>query len=440
MLAKNSQKILNSLSKNINGQARLITQGKNVTAALGEPEVKAPPKAKKAPLPAFDWKDPLNLEINLTEEEIMVRDTAYQYCQEKLLPRVLMANRHETFDREIMTEMGDLGLLGPTIQGYGCSGVSSVAYGLIAREVERVDSSYRSAMSVQSSLVMYPIYDFGTEAQRQKYLPSLATGEKIGCFGLTEPNHGSDPAGMETRARKEDGVYILNGSKNWITNSPLADVFIIWAMNQEEGRIRGFILEKEMMGLTAPKIEGKFSLRASHTGMIFMDDVVVPEENMLPAVHGLRGPFSCLNKARYGISWGAMGAAEACLDIARTYTLDRKQFGRPLANNQLMQKKMADAVTEIALGLHGSLQIGRLSDAGKLAPEMISILKRNNCGKALDIARTCRDMLGGNGISDEYHIIRHVMNLEAVNTYEGTHDIHALIIGRGITGLQAFTG
>jgi len=440
MLAKNSQKILSSLSKNINGQARLITQGKNVTAALGEPEVEAPAKAKKAPLPAFDWKDPLNLEINLTEEEIMVRDTAYQYCQEKLLPRVLMANRHETFDREIMTEMGDLGLLGPTIQGYGCSGVSSVAYGLIAREVERVDSSYRSAMSVQSSLVMYPIYDFGTEAQRQKYLPSLATGEKIGCFGLTEPNHGSDPAGMESRARKEDGVYILNGSKNWITNSPLADVFIVWAMNQEEGRIRGFILEKEMKGLTAPKIEGKFSLRASHTGMIFMDDVVVPEENMLPAVHGLKGPFSCLNKARYGISWGAMGAAEACLDIARTYTLDRKQFGRPLANNQLMQKKMADAVTEIALGLQGSLQIGRLSDAGKLAPEMISILKRNNCGKALDIARTCRDMLGGNGISDEYHVIRHVMNLEAVNTYEGTHDIHALIIGRGITGLQAFTG
>lgn len=440
MLAKNSQKILSSLSKNINGQARLITQGKNVTAALGEPEVEAPAKAKKAPLPAFDWKDPLNLEINLTEEEIMVRDTAYQYCQEKLLPRVLMANRHETFDREIMTEMGDLGLLGPTIQGYGCSGVSSVAYGLIAREVERVDSSYRSAMSVQSSLVMYPIYDFGTEAQRQKYLPSLATGEKIGCFGLTEPNHGSDPAGMESRARKEDGVYILNGSKNWITNSPLADVFIVWAMNKEEGRIRGFILEKEMKGLTAPKIEGKFSLRASHTGMIFMDDVVVPEENMLPAVHGLKGPFSCLNKARYGISWGAMGAAEACLDIARTYTLDRKQFGRPLANNQLMQKKMADAVTEIALGLQGSLQIGRLSDAGKLAPEMISILKRNNCGKALDIARTCRDMLGGNGISDEYHVIRHVMNLEAVNTYEGTHDIHALIIGRGITGLQAFTG
>jgi len=338
--------------------------------------------------------------------------------------------------------MGAYGLLGPTIEGYGCPGVSSVAYGLIAREVERVDSSYRSAMSVQSSLVMYPIYDFGTEEQRQKYLPSLATGEKIGCFGLTEPNHGSDPAGMETRAKyeKSDGVYILNGSKNWITNSPLADVFIVWAMNQDEGRIRGFILEKEMKGLSAPKIEGKFSLRASHTGMIFMDDVVVPEENMLPAVHGLKGPFSCLNNARYGISWGAMGAAEDCLDKARTYTLDRKQFGRPLANNQLIQKKMADALTEISLGLQGSLQLGRLKDEGKLAPEMISILKRNNCGKALDIARACRDMLGGNGIADEYHIIRHVMNLEAVNTYEGTHDIHALIIGRGITGLQAFTG
>merc|ERR1712012_78645 len=443
MLAKNSQKILSSLSKNISGQARLISQGQNVTNApvAGEPKVKPEQKAKKA-LPTWDWKDPLNLESRLTEEEIMVRDVAHQYCQEQLLPRVLMANRNETFDREIMTEMGGLGLLGPTFEGYGCPGVSSVAYGLIAREVERVDSAYRSAMSVQSSLVMYPIYDFGTEAQRQKYLPSLATGEKIGCFGLTEPNHGSDPAGMESRARyeKSDGVYILNGSKNWITNSPLADVFVVWGMNQDEGRIRGFILEKGMKGLTAPKIEGKFSLRASHTGMIFMDDVVVPEENMLPAVHGLKGPFSCLNNARYGISWGAMGAAEACLDIARTYTLDRKQFGRPLANNQLIQKKMADALTEISLGLQGSLQIGRLKDEGKLAPEMISILKRNNCGKALDIARACRDMLGGNGIADEYHIIRHVMNLEAVNTYEGTHDIHALIIGRGITGLQAFTG
>merc|ERR1712156_1276042 len=310
----------------------------------------------------------------------------------------------------------------------------------IAREVERVDSAYRSAMSVQSSLVMHPIYTYGTEEQREKYLPRLATGEIVGCFGLTEPNHGSDPAGMETRAKPVDGGFLVNGSKNWITNSPLADVFIVWAKLEPENRIRGFILEKVMPGLTAPKIEGKFSLRASHTGMIFMDDVVVPEENMLPAVHGLKGPFSCLNNARYGISWGAMGAAEACLEIARTYTLDRKQFGRPLANNQLIQKKMADALTEISLGLQGSLQIGRLKDEGKLAPEMISILKRNNCGKALDIARACRDMLGGNGIADEYHIIRHVMNLEAVNTYEGTHDIHALIIGRGITGLQAFTG
>jgi len=395
---------------------------------------------RAASMAAFDWKDALNLESRLTEEEIMVRDTAHQYCQEKLFPRVLMGNRNETFDRDIVTEMGELGLLGPTIKGYGCSGVSSVAYGLIAREVERVDSSYRSAMSVQSSLVMYPIYDFGTEEQKQKYLPKLATGEKIGCFGLTEPNHGSDPAGMESKARSEDGVYILNGSKNWITNSPLADVFVVWAMNEEEGKIRGFILEKEMKGLTAPVIEGKFSLRASKTGMIFMDDVVVPKENMLPGVSGLKGPFSCLNNARYGISWGVMGAAEACLDIARGYTLDRKQFGRPLAANQLMQKKMADALTEINLGLHGSLQLGRLKDEGKIAPEMISILKRNNCGKALDIARTCRDMLGGNGISDEYHVIRHVMNLEAVNTYEGTHDIHALIVGRGITGIQAFTG
>lgn len=327
---------------------------------------------------AFDWKDALNLESRLTEEEIMVRDTAHQYCQEKLFPRVLMGNRNETFDRNIVSEMGELGLLGPTIKGYGCSGVSSVAYGLIAREVERVDSAYRSSMSVQSSLVMGPINEFGTEEQKQKYLPKLATGEKIGCFGLTEPNHGSDPAGMESKARSEDGVYILNGSKNWITNSPIADVFVVWAMNEEEGRIRGFILEKEMKGLTAPVIEGKFSLRASKTGMIFMDDVVVPKENMLPGVSGLKGPFSCLNNARYGISWGVMGAAEACLDIARGYTLDRKQFGRPLAANQLMQKKMADALTEINLGLHGSLQLGRLKDEGKIAAEMISILKRKD--------------------------------------------------------------
>jgi len=386
----------------------------------------------------FDYKDVLNLESRLTEEEIMVRDVFHDYCQEKLLPRVTMANRKETFDREIMEEMGDLGVLGPTIQGYGCPGVSYVAYGLIARECERVDSAYRSAMSVQSSLVMYPIYDFGSEAQRQKYLPRLAKGELIGCFGLTEPNHGSDPAHMETKARwdNEAKVWILNGSKNWITNSPIADVFVVWA--QTEDGLRGFILEKEMEGLTAPKIEGKFSLRASHTGMIFMDDVVVPEENMLPNVRGFKGPFSCLNNARYGISWGALGAAEFCVSQARDYTLNRSQFGRPLAANQLIQKKLADAVTEITLGLHSCLQLGRLKEEGLMVPEMISLLKRNNCGKALAIARECRDMLGGNGISDEYHVIRHVMNLEAVNTYEGTHDIHALILGRGITGIAAF--
>ncbi|XP_059082332.1 glutaryl-CoA dehydrogenase, mitochondrial-like [Tigriopus californicus] len=402
----------------------------------------AQPAAQSATPPKvdFDWTDALNLESRLTDEEVMVRDALHDYCQEKLLPRVMMANRNETFHREIMSEFGALGALGPTIHGYGCPGVSSVAYGLISREVERVDSSYRSAMSVQSSLVMYPIYDFGTEAQKEKFLPKLATGELVGCFGLTEPNHGSDPAGMETKARYEpsEGVYILSGSKNWITNSPIADVYMIWARTDDG--IRGFILEKGMKGLSAPKIEGKFSLRASTTGMIFMDDVVVPEANMLPKVKGLRGPFSCLNNARYGISWGVLGAAEFCLASARQYTLDRKQFGKPLAANQLIQKKMADALTEINLGLHSCLQLGRLKDEGKLVPEMISILKRNNCGKSLEIARNCRDMLGGNGISDEYHIIRHVMNLEAVNTYEGTHDIHALIVGRGITGLEAFTG
>jgi len=388
--------------------------------------------------PEFNYKDALNLECRLTEEEIMVRDVFHDYCQEKLMPRVTLANRHETFHREIMSEMGELGVLGPTIHGYGCPGVSYVAYGLIAREVERVDSGYRSAMSVQSSLVMYPIWDFGSEEQRQKYLPRLAKGEIVGCFGLTEPNHGSDPAHMETRAKfdKEAGVWILNGSKNWITNSPIADVFIIWA--QTDDGLRGFILEKEMKGLSAPKIEGKFSLRSSVTGMIFMDDVVVPAENMLPNVKGFRGPFSCLNNARYGIAWGSLGAAEFCVQQARDYVLGRKQFGRPLAANQLIQKKLADAVTEISLGLHSCLQLGRLKEEGQLVPEMISILKRNNCGKALTIARECRDMLGGNGISDEYHIIRHVMNLEAVNTYEGTHDIHALIVGRGITGLPAF--
>merc|ERR1712213_305302 len=376
MLAKNSQKILSSLSKNISGPARLISQGQNVTnaPAAGEPKVKPEQKAKKA-LPTWDWKDPLNLESRLTEEEIMVRDVAHQYCQENLLPRVLMANRNETFDREIMSEMGEYGLLGPTIEGYGCPGVSSVAYGLIAREVERVDSGYRSAMSVQSSLVMYPIYDFGSEEQRQKYLPRLAKGEIVGCFGLTEPNHGSDPAHMETRAKfdKEAGVWILNGSKNWITNSPIADVFIIWA--QTDDGLRGFILEKEMKGLTAPKIEGKFSLRSSVTGMIFMDDVAVPAENMLPNVKGFRGPFSCLNNARYGIAWGSLGAAEFCVQQARDYTMGRKQFGRPLAANQLIQKKLADAVTEITLGLHSCLQLGRLKEEGQLVPEMISILK-----------------------------------------------------------------
>jgi len=404
------------------------------TAAAAAPAVT--PAVEKL---EFNYKDALNLECRLTEEEIMVRDVFHDYCQEKLMPRVTLANRNEVFHRDIMSEMGELGVLGPTIQGYGCPGVSYVAYGLIAREVERVDSGYRSAMSVQSSLVMYPIYDFGSEAQREKYLPRLARGEIVGCFGLTEPNHGSDPAHMETRAKydPEAKAFILNGSKNWITNSPIADVFIVWA--QTEDGLRGFILEKGMKGLSAPKIEGKFSLRASVTGMIFMDDVVVPEENMLPNVRGFRGPFSCLNNARYGIAWGSLGAAEFCVDQARNYTMDRKQFGRPLAANQLIQKKLADAVTEISLGLQSCLQLGRLKEEGKLVPEMISILKRNNCGKSLAIARECRDMLGGNGISDEYQIIRHVMNLEAVNTYEGTHDIHALIVGRGITGIPAFS-
>lgn len=365
-------------------------------------------------------------------------DTARSYCQENLQPRVLMANRNETVDREIFKEMGGLGLLGATIEGYGCPGVSSVSYGLIAREVERVDSAYRSSMSVQSSLVMHPINEFGSEEQKEKFLPRLATGELIGCFGLTEPNHGSDPSGMETRARKQpNGDFIVSGNKNWITNSPIADVFVVWAKD-DEGHIRGFILEKGMAGLSAPAISGKFSLRASATGMISMEDVVVPAGNQLPKAKGLGGPFSCLNKARYGIAWGAMGAAEFCLSKAREYTLDRQQFGAPLAANQIPQLKMANMLTDISLGLQGALRVGRLMDEGGWAPEMISLMKRNNCGKALDIARTARDMLGGNGISDEYDIIRHVMNLEAVNTYEGTHDIHALILGRAITGQQAF--
>jgi glutaryl-CoA dehydrogenase len=387
----------------------------------------------------FDWADPLLLEEALTEEERMVRDSARAYCQEKLMPRVLEANRHERFDREIMNEMGALGFLGATIDGYDCAGVNYVCYGLIAREVERVDSGYRSAMSVQSSLVMHPIYRFGSEALRRKYLPKLASGEWAGCFGLTEPDHGSDPAGMTTRATAVAGGWRLNGAKMWITNSPIADVFVVWAKTEDEV-IRGFILEKGMTGLSAPKIEGKFSLRASATGEVVMDDVLVPEENLLPGVRGLRGPFSCLNSARYGIAWGSLGAAEFCWHAARNYTLERRQFGRPLAANQLIQKKLVDMQTEITLGLHACLRLGRLKDMGRDSPEMVSILKRNNCGKALDIARSARDMHGGNGIADEYHVIRHVMNLEAVNTYEGTHDIHALILGRAQTGIAAFAG
>ncbi|MEQ8331741.1 acyl-CoA dehydrogenase [Nisaea sp.] len=396
-------------------------------------------KPAGASRPQFDWEDPLLLELELTEEERMIRDAARAYCQDKLMPRVQGAFRDEVFHREIMSEMGELGFLGCTIDGYGCAGVNHVCYGLIAREVERVDSGYRSAMSVQSSLVMHPIYAYGSEEQKQKYLPKLATGEWVGCFGLTEPDHGSDPGGMVTRAKGVQGGYLLNGAKMWITNSPIADVFVVWAKT-DDGQIRGFVLEKGMKGLTAPKIEGKFSLRASVTGEIVMDNVEIPEENMLPNVSGLKGPFGCLNKARFGISWGAIGAAEFCWHQARQYTMDRKQFGRPLAANQLIQKKLADMQTEITLGLHGALRLGRMMDSGNGAPEAISLMKRNNCGKSLDIARVARDMHGGNGVSDEYHVIRHVMNLEAVNTYEGTHDVHALILGRAQTGLQAFTG
>ena len=388
-------------------------------------------------LPPFDWEDPLNLKDSLEDDEIMVMENARAYCREKLMPRVLNANRHEQFDVEIMQEMGALGLLGATIDGYGCAGVNYVSYGLIAREVERVDSGYRSAMSVQSSLVMHPIYAYGDDAQKEKYLPGLARGELIGCFGLTEPDAGSDPASMKTRARSADGGYVLSGSKIWITNSPIADVFIVWAKT-DDGAIRGFILEKGMKGLSAPKIEGKFSLRASITGEIVMDEVFVPAENLLAGVSGLKGPFGCLNSARYGISWGALGAAEFCWHAARQYALDRRQFGRPLAATQLIQKKLADMQTEIALGLSACLQAGRQRDAGKLNPAAISLIKRNSCGKALDIARAARDIHGGNGIADEYHVIRHVMNLEAVNTYEGAHDVHALILGRAQTGIQAF--
>jgi glutaryl-CoA dehydrogenase len=387
---------------------------------------------------AFHWEDPLLLDRQLNEDERMVRDAAAAYCQEKLMPRVLEAFRHEKTDVAIFKEMGALGMLGPTIPTqYGGAGLSYVSYGLIAREVERVDSGYRSMMSVQSSLVMLPIYEFGTEAQRQKYLPKLASGEWIGCFGLTEPDHGSDPGSMVTRAKKVDGGYSLTGSKMWITNSPLADVFVVWAKD-DAGAIRGFILEKGWKGLTAPAIHGKVGLRASTTGEIVMDAVFVPEENAFPEVRGLKGPFTCLNSARYGIAWGAMGAAEFCWHTARQYTLDRKQFGRPLAATQLVQKKLADMQTEITLALQGCLRLGRMKDEGTDSVEITSIMKRNSCGKALDIARVARDMLGGNGISDEYGVIRHVVNLEVVNTYEGTHDIHALILGRAQTGLQAF--
>lgn len=387
--------------------------------------------------PSFDWEDPLLLRDQLTDEERMVTDSARQFFQKELMPGILEANRHEHFDRNIMRQMGEMGLLGVTIDGYGCAGLSSVAYGLIAKEVEAVDSGYRSAMSVQSSLVMHPIWAYGTEEQREKYLPKLATGEYVGCFGLTEPDSGSDPASMSTRARAVDGGYELTGNKMWITNSPIADVFVVWAKDDAD-EIRGFILDKGMKGLSAPKIEGKFSLRASVTGEIVMDKVFVPEANAFPDIRGLKGPFGCLNKARYGIAWGAMGAAEFCWKAARQYTLDRKQFGRPLAATQLVQLKLANMQTEIALGLQAALRVGRLMDEDNAAPEMISLIKRNNCGKALDIARIARDMHGGNGISDEFHIIRHVMNLEAVNTYEGTHDIHALILGRAQTGIQAF--
>jgi len=395
--------------------------------------------------PTFQWNDAFLLNEQLSDDERAVVEAAHTFCQERLQTRVLMAARHEKFDREIMNEAGAMGFLGSTIEGYGCAGMSYVAYGLIAREVERVDSGYRSAVSVQSSLVMHPINEYGSEAQRQKYLPKLATGEWVGCFGLTEPNHGSDPASMLTRAKPVDGGFILKGAKMWITNAPIADVFVVWAkLENADGSvggqesIHGFVLEKGMKGLTAPKIEGKMSLRASITGEIVMDDVFVPSENLLPNVNGLKGPFGCLNKARYGIAWGALGAAEDCWHRARQYTLDRVQFGRPLAQNQLIQKKLADMQTEISLGLQGCLRVGRLMDEGKSVPEMISLIKRNSCGKALDIARMARDMHGGNGIHDEYHVIRHMINLETVNTYEGTHDVHALILGRAQTGLQAF--
>jgi glutaryl-CoA dehydrogenase len=397
------------------------------------------PDAVRTAKPTFVWQDPLLLDDQLTEEERMVRETAVAYARDKLQPRVVEAFRNEKSDPAVFREMGELGLLGATIPAeYGGAGLNYVCYGLIAREIERVDSGYRSMMSVQSSLVMFPIYNYGTEAQRRRYLPKLATGEWIGCFGLTEPNHGSDPGSMVTRARSAPGGFKLSGAKMWISNSPVADVFVVWA-KADDGDIRGFILEKGMKGLSAPKIEGKFSLRTSITGEVVMDEVFVPEENLLPNVRGLKGPFGCLNAARYGIAWGALGAAEFCWHAARQYTLDRKQFGRPLAANQLIQKKLADMQTEIALALQGCLRLGRLKDEGRAAPEITSIMKRNSCGKALEIARMARDMHGGNGIADEFHVIRHLLNLETVNTYEGTHDIHALILGRAQTGIPAFS-
>lgn len=388
----------------------------------------------------FQWDDPFQLADQLTEEERMIRDAAAAFAEERLMPGIVQANRHETFDRAIFRDMGAAGLLGSTITGYGCAGVNYVSYGIVAREIERADSAYRSCMSVQSSLVMHPIHAYGTEEQREKYLPKLATGEWVGCFGLTEPDHGSDPGSMITRARKVNGGYSLSGAKMWITSAPIADIFVVWAKSDaHDNDIKGFILERGMKGLSTDKIEGKFSLRASPTGSISMDEVFVPEENLLPNVAGLKGPFGCLNNARYGIAWGALGAAEFCWHAARQYTLDRKQFGRPLAANQLIQKKLADMQTEIFIGLQSCLRVGRLKDEGQATPEMISLIKRNSCGKALDIARAARDMHGGNGVSDEYHVIRHAMNLEAVNTYEGTHDVHALILGRAITGIAAFS-
>jgi glutaryl-CoA dehydrogenase len=407
---------------------------------MSEARATATVKSSGASRASFDWADPFDLDSQLSEDERQVRDTARAYAQEKLMPRVIEAFREEKFDRNIIREMGDLGLLGPTIpEEYGGAGLGYIAYCLAVREIERVDSGYRSAMSVQSSLVMYPIYAYGDEAQRKKYLPKLASGEWVGCFGLTEPDFGSDPGGMRTRAEKTKSGYKLTGTKMWISNSPIADVFVVWAKSAAHGdEIRGFILERSMKGISTPKIEGKLSLRASITGEIVMDGVEVPEEALLPNVSGLKGPFGCLNRARLGISWGAMGAAEFCFDAARRYVLERKQFGRPLAANQLIQKKLADMETEIALGLQASLRVTRLMDEGRCPPEAVSIVKRNNCGKALEIARMARDMHGGNGISEEYHVMRHVMNLETVNTYEGTHDIHALILGRAITGIQAF--